>query len=185
MAPQGLICPKMEKSGDISVKKCDFIEVYPRFLVHSTKNLYKEKTGTRVEIWGRIRRVFIKGVFVTSLCFPWLWLQDIWTYRLFPQISHTQCSYRSFALYFPKRRAIQFFFFSLPFTDVFLFGSTFRFTFLLALGEGTNGRVVKAGTRITGGTGGVRWRRIPNESCGEELSLPSPCPSGGLKGTDR
>ena len=51
MAPQGLICPKMEKYGDISVKKCDFIEVYPRFLVHSTKNLYKEKTGTRVEIW--------------------------------------------------------------------------------------------------------------------------------------
>ena len=50
MAPQGLICPKMEKSGDISVKKCDFIEVYPRFLVHSTKNLYKEKTGTRVKI---------------------------------------------------------------------------------------------------------------------------------------
>ena len=62
----------------------------------------------------------------------------------------------SFALYFPKSRAIQFFFFSFPFTDVFLFGSTFRLTFLLALGEGTNGRVVKAGTRITGGTGGVR-----------------------------
>ena len=53
MAPQGLICPKMEKYGDISVKKCDFIEVYPRFLVHSTKNLYKEKTGTRVEIWEK------------------------------------------------------------------------------------------------------------------------------------
>ena len=53
MAPQGLICPKMEKYGDISVKKCDFIEVYPRFLVHSTKNLYKEKTGTRGEIWGK------------------------------------------------------------------------------------------------------------------------------------
>ena len=50
MDPQGLICPKMEKYGDISVKKCDFIEVYPRFLVHSTKNLYKEKTGTRAGI---------------------------------------------------------------------------------------------------------------------------------------
>ena len=43
----------MEKYGDISVKKCDFIEVYPRFLVHSTKNLYKEKTGTRVGIWEK------------------------------------------------------------------------------------------------------------------------------------
>ena len=53
MAPQGLICPKMEKYGDISVKKCDFIEVYPRFLVHSTKNLYKEKTGTRAGIWEK------------------------------------------------------------------------------------------------------------------------------------
>ena len=43
----------MEKYGDISVKKCDFIEVYPRFLVNNTKNLYKEKTGTRAGIWKK------------------------------------------------------------------------------------------------------------------------------------
>ena len=53
MAPQGLICPKMEKYGDISVKKCDFIEVYPIFLVHSTKNLYKDKTGKKLEVRGK------------------------------------------------------------------------------------------------------------------------------------
>ena len=94
----------MEKYGDISVKKCDFIEVYPRFLVHNTKNLYKEKTGTRAGIWEQsvniLRKRHQTGNLKSSLSDnrPEAWelpfrIKSLWTSACFPWFKQREINY--------------------------------------------------------------------------------------------
>ena len=77
------------------------------------------------------------------------------TSLLYIKAFHFPIPQNLFSSHLPRSRAIQFFFFSLPFTAVFLCASGLFFSFFLAPGDGTKGFVANPDTLMTGGTGGV------------------------------